>query len=120
MDVKECGALEGCIFCMIARGEIPAKIVYENDVVLAFDDIHPQAPVHTLIIPKEHYSGLDDTVPDAVLAALLKSVPEVAAVKGVADTGYRTILNTGPDAGQTVAHLHAHVLGGRGLGEGMV
>lgn len=112
--------MDDCVFCMIARGDIPATVVYEDETVLAFDDIHPQAPVHTLIIPKEHFTGLGDEVPDHVLAAVLKAVPKIAAIKGVAESGYRTILNTGPDAGQTVAHLHAHVIGGFGMGEGMV
>lgn len=112
--------MEACIFCMIARHDIPAAVVYEDEVVLAFDDIHPQAPVHTLVIPKEHYAGLGDTIPDEVLATLMKAIPKVAAIKGVAESGYRTIINTGPDAGQTIEHLHAHVLGGVPMGEGMV
>jgi len=112
--------VDDCIFCKVARREIPASVVYEDDTVLAFDDIHPQAPVHTLVIPKTHYAGLADAVPDSVLAALLAVVPTVAGIKGVADSGYRTIINTGPDAGQSVSHLHLHIIGGTPMGEGMV
>ena len=109
-----------CIFCMVARGEIPASIVYADDLVVAFDDIAPQAPVHTLIVPKQHYGHLADDVPCEVVCALLAAVPRVAEIKGIADTGYRAIVNTGKDAGQTVHHLHVHVLGGRRMAEGMV
>ena len=112
--------MDDCIFCKVARGEIPASVVYEDETVLAFDDIHPQAPVHMLVITKTHYTGLADAVPDVVLAALLAVVPTVAGIKGVAETGYRTIINTGPDAGQSVAHLHLHIIGGAPMGEGMV
>lgn len=112
--------MENCIFCMIARGEIPAKIVYEDEAVIAFDDIAPQTPVHTLIIPREHYDHLGDALPADVLAAVMAAVPRVAEIKGVAEGGYRTIINTGPDAGQTVHHFHVHVMGGRKMAEGMV
>lgn len=109
-----------CVFCMIASGEIPGAHVYADDDVVAFDDIAPQAPVHTLIVPRAHYRNLADDVPDAILLALLRAVPVVAEAKGVAASGYRVIINTGDDAGQTVHHLHVHVIGGRPLGEGMV
>ena len=109
-----------CIFCMIASGEIPSVPVYADDDVVAFDDIAPQAPVHTLIVPRAHYSTLTDDVPDAILLALLRAVPVVAEAKGVTESGYRVIINTGDHAGQTVHHLHVHVIGGRPLGEGMV
>lgn len=112
--------MSDCVFCMVARGEIPATVVFADDLVVAFDDIAPQAPVHTLIIPKEHYNDLADNVPDEVVCALMAAVPQVAEVKGVAETGYRAIINTGKDAGQTVHHLHVHVLGGRRMAEGMV
>jgi histidine triad (HIT) family protein len=105
---------------MIASGEIPATPVYEDEVVFAFDDIAPQAPVHVLIVPRVHYADISDDVPDDVLVALMRAVPRVAAVKGIVASGYRVIANTGPDAGQTVHHLHVHVIGGRPLGEGMV
>lgn len=109
-----------CIFCMVARGEIPAKIVFEDELVLAFDDIAPQAPVHTLIIPRVHYADMADGVPAEVMEALMSAVLRVAEIKGIAQSGYRTIINTGPDAGQTVHHLHVHVMGGRRMAEGMV
>jgi histidine triad (HIT) family protein len=112
--------LEGCIFCMIAAGEIPASIVYEDDTVVAFRDLHPQAPVHVLIIPREHYSGLDEDVPREVLGALLAAAPRAAEATGIAGSGYRTIVNTGSDAGQSVPHLHLHVLGGAKMSEGML
>lgn len=112
--------MSDCIFCMIARGEIPANVVAEDDLVLAFDDIAPQAPVHTLIIPRTHYDDLGDAVPAEVRDALLGMALRVAEIKGVAGSGYRTIINTGPDAGQTVHHLHVHVLGGARMSEGMV
>lgn len=112
--------MSDCVFCMIASGEIPSAQVYADDDVVAFDDIAPQAPVHTLIIPRAHYSSMADDVPDEVLLAILRAVPVVAEAKGIADSGYRVIINTGADAGQTVHHLHVHVIGGRPLGEGMV
>ncbi len=99
---------------------MPAKIVYEDETVMAFDDIMPQAPVHTLIIPKEHYRDLGDEVPDEVLASLFGTVPKVAEMKGVTGSGYRVIMNCGKDASQSVAHLHVHVLGGRQMSHGMV
>jgi len=112
--------VEGCIFCMIADGEMSAKIVYEDDLVVAFDDIHPQAPVHTLVIPREHYGSLSDDVPAPTLVAICSAVAKVAQLKGVDETGYRVIVNNGRDANQTVGHLHVHVLGGRAMSHGMV
>jgi len=112
--------VDDCIFCMIANGQIESRTVYEDDVVVAFDDLTPQAPVHTLIIPKAHYVNLNDDVPPDVLVALLRAVPKVAALKGVAESGYRVIVNSGPDSAQTVQHLHVHVLGGGRMAHGMV
>lgn len=109
-----------CIFCMIGRGEIPATIVAEDEYVIAFDDIAPQAPVHTLIIPRDHWDHLGDDVPAEIRNAVLQMVPRVAEIKGLASSGYRTIINTGPDAQQTVQHLHVHVMGGRRMATGMV
>lgn len=109
-----------CIFCKIASGEIPCRKVYEDDAVLAFDDITPQAPVHVLIIPKRHFDHLSDDVPADVLARLFAAVPEVARIKCVDGPGYRVIVNTGDDANQTVRHLHVHVMGGRKMSHGMV
>jgi len=109
-----------CIFCKIASGEIPATTVYEDDHVVAFDDLSPQTPVHTLIIPRTHYANLGDGIDDATLAAMLKAVPEVARVKDIDESGYRVIINNGSDANQTVGHLHVHVMGGRAMAHGMV
>ena len=104
-----------CIFCKIANREIPAKVVYEDDIALAFDDINPQAPVHVLLIPKEHYASLND-IPEEkkdLLGHLLLKARHVAQQKGVKENGYRIVLNTAKDSGQDVFHIHFHVLGGR-------
>lgn len=106
-----------CLFCKIAAKEIPATIVHETARTLAFRDLNPQAPTHLLVIPKGHYenaaalAGADDGLADEVLQA----AHSVAVQEGVAGTGYRMVFNTGPQAGQTVFHVHAHVLGGRDL-----
>jgi histidine triad (HIT) family protein len=105
---------------MIGDGSIDARVVYEDDVVVAFDDIAPQAPVHTLIIPRAHYDDLGADVPADVLSALFGAVPEVARRKGVAQDGYRVIVNNGRNACQSVRHLHVHLLGGGAMSHGMV
>lgn len=112
--------MEGCVFCKIAGGEIPAQAVFEDDLVIAFNDVSPQAPVHVLVIPKVHYEHLGDGVPVETVAALFGAVPEVARRAGIAASGYRIIVNAGPDANQTVPHLHVHVMGGRAMSHGMV
>lgn len=112
--------MEDCLFCGIGSGDVSAKKVYEDEIVVAFDDIAPQSPVHTLIIPKEHYKHLGDGVPAETLQSLFSAVPEVARIKGVDETGYRVIVNNGADANQTVGHLHVHVMGGRAMSHGMV
>jgi len=109
-----------CIFCKIANGEVPVKAVYEDETVIAFDDISPQAPVHTLIIPRQHYLNLNDDIPLETLGAIFAAVPKVASAKGVGESGYRVIVNNGPDSNQTVPHLHVHVMGGRHMSHGMV
>jgi histidine triad (HIT) family protein len=109
-----------CIFCMIGDKRMESRVIYEDDLVIAFDDLTPQAPVHTLIIPKAHYVNLNDDVPPDVLAALMGAVPRVAGLKGVAGSGYRVIINSGLDSAQTVQHLHVHVLGGVKMAHGMV
>ncbi len=109
-----------CIFCKIVSGEIPAGIVYEDEHVLAFDDLSPQAPVHTLVIPKRHLASLGDGADAETLGTLFAAVDAVAKVKGVDRSGYRVIVNTGPDAKQTVQHLHIHLMGGREMAPGMV
>jgi histidine triad (HIT) family protein len=105
---------------MIAKHEMEARVVYEDDMVLAFDDITPQAPIHTLIIPKEHYDHLGDDVPAEVITALFTTVPKIAALKGVDASGYRVIVNSGRDASQSIGHLHVHVMGGAAMSHGMV
>jgi histidine triad (HIT) family protein len=112
--------MSDCIFCRIAAGEIPASVVFEDEHVVAFDDVAPQAPVHVLIVPRVHYASLEDTVPADVAAALVAAVPRVAAARGLSETGYRVVINTGPDARQTVQHLHVHVMGGKPMTHGMV
>jgi diadenosine tetraphosphate (Ap4A) HIT family hydrolase len=107
------------IFARILRGEIPCAKVYEDEYVLAFRDIQPQAPVHVLVIPKGEYVSLDDftaKAPDAAQAAFLKAVGKIARDLGVAETGYRILANHGADAHQEVAHFHVHIFGGKSLG----
>ncbi|MBP1148755.1 MULTISPECIES: histidine triad nucleotide-binding protein [Methylocaldum] len=104
-----------CLFCKMVAGDIKPAVVYENDHVLAFRDIRPRAPVHVLVIPKRHIPTLDDLPEaDSVLASeLLQAARKVARSEGIADTGYRTVINCRGDSGQEVYHLHLHVLGGR-------
>jgi len=106
-----------CLFCKIVAGEIPSRKVYEDDVVLAFYDIEPKAPVHVLIIPKQHLAGVRDVTPSNsdVVAHVFEVIPTIARELGVTD--YRIVTNNGVDAGQTVHHLHFHLLAGRVLGE---
>jgi histidine triad (HIT) family protein len=106
--------MNSCLFCRIAKHEIPADVVLEREDVLAFRDINPQAPTHVLMIPKEHVSSLADIDErhDRLLASLVEAVNEVARQEGIAG-GFRVVTNIGPAAGQSVDHLHLHVLGGR-------
>lgn len=107
------------VFARILRGEIPAKKVYEDDCALAFHDITPKAPVHVLVIPKGEYETLHEfgaKAPTDVVAGFWKAVAAVVDKLGVAGSGYRTIINTGPDGGQEVGHMHLHILGGRPIG----
>lgn len=104
-----------CLFCRIVRREIPATIVREDEHTLAFRDIDPKAPTHVLVIPKTHVASLGDG-PDAVtLGRLLLAAAQIAKDEGIETSGYRTVINTGADAGQTVHHVHVHLLGGRHL-----
>jgi histidine triad (HIT) family protein len=107
-----------CIFCRIVDGSIPAKVVYQDEHTLAFDDVSPQAPVHTLVIPKRHVAAIQDLgeSDQALLGRLLLTCRKVATDKGLAEPGYRIVANTGQHGGQSVFHLHFHVLGGRPLG----
>ncbi len=102
---------ENCIFCKLAAHEIDTKVVYEDDYVLAFDDMEPLMPVHTLIIPKDHYANIGDNVPEEILGKVMAAVPKVAKIKGLTN-GYRLMVNTGEDASQSVQHWHVHLLGG--------
>ncbi len=106
-----------CIFCKIVNGDIPNKTVYEDDQILAFHDIEPKAPVHVLVIPKMHISGAAAVTADSsvVVGHIFETIPKIAADLGVTD--FRVVTNNGIDAGQTVGHLHFHILGGRILGE---
>ena len=107
--------VEECIFCKIVEGTIPADKVHEDDVCVAFNDLSPQAPTHILVIPKEHIESLDKAGANHkdTLGHLLISAAEIARAKGFADDGYRVVINTNADGGQTVFHLHTHLLGGR-------
>ena len=109
-----------CLFCKIVAGDIPSSKVYEDDTILAFRDINPQAPVHILVIPKVHIPSLDGVTPEnsAVLAHIFETIPQIAKEAGLTN-GYRLISNCGPDACQTVPHLHFHILGGRAMTETM-
>ncbi len=106
-----------CLFCALASGDIPADIVLSDDDVVAFRDITPQAPVHVLVIPRAHHANVADlaTADPALTGALLRAAGAVAAQEGIADSGYRIVTNTGEGAGQSVHHIHFHVLGGRDL-----
>ncbi len=104
-----------CLFCRIAAGTIPAKVIYQDEETLAFEDIHPQAPAHVLVIPRRHVVSVDECgEPDrTMLGTILLACAKVAKLKGLPQRGYRIVTNTGPDAGQSVFHVHFHVLGGR-------
>ncbi len=106
---------ENCLFCKIIAGEIPSAKVYEDEFCVAFNDISPQAPTHVLIIPREHIDSLDKAKKSdkEMLGHLLLTTAEIARQKGFAEDGYRTVINTNSDGGQTVFHLHVHLLGGR-------
>ena len=106
---------ENCLFCKIVNGEIPSSKVYEDDVCVAFNDISPQAPTHLLVIPREHFDSLDKAAKNhrETLGHLLLTAAEIAREKGFAEDGYRVVINTNADGGQTVFHLHVHLLGGR-------
>jgi histidine triad (HIT) family protein len=110
-------AEQDCIFCRVVAGEIPADVIYRDDRAVAFRDINPQAPVHALVIPHEHLDSLDDAAgnDERLLGHLLRVAARVANQEGLSESGYRTIINTGAGAGQSVFHLHLHVVGGRPL-----
>lgn len=107
-----------CLFCRIIAGEIPATKVYEDEQVIAFNDINPQAPMHVLVVPKMHVATLNDLGADhdALVGAMVRRAAAIAAERGVEASGFRTVFNCNAAAGQTVFHIHLHVLGGRSLG----
>jgi histidine triad (HIT) family protein len=107
-----------CLFCKILAGEIPADIVYESDTAIAFRDINPQAPTHVLIIPRKHIARINDIGEDdqSIVGSLYSAAREIAAAEGLADDGYRAVMNCNEAAGQTVFHIHLHLLGGRDMG----
>lgn len=110
--------MENCLFCKIAAGEIPSKTVYQDQDVVAFEDINPQAPHHVLIIPRRHITSISDlTLEDGpLLAKIFITAAKLAHEMGIDESGYRFLTNVGPNAGQSVFHLHFHLLGGRKLG----
>ena len=103
-----------CLFCKIINGEIPSDKVYENDKVYAFRDIAPQAPIHVVIVPKTHIASANDITADnsSAVANIYEAIPEIAKSLGISESGYRIVNNCGKDAGQTVFHIHFHLLGG--------
>lgn len=110
--------MNDCLFCKITEGEIPSKKVYENDEILAFRDIAPQAPEHIVIIPKKHISSANEITAEnsCIVAKIFEAAAEIARELGFADSGYRIVNNCGDEGGQTVGHLHFHLLAGRNLG----
>lgn len=116
LDYKERIKMTDCLFCKIIAGDIPSTKVYEDETVFAFRDINPQAPTHILVIPKTHISGCDGVTADnsSVVAHIFEVIPQIAKAEGLVN-GYRVVSNCGADAGQTVPHLHFHILGGKAL-----
>ena len=108
---------QDCLFCRIVAGEIPSDLIYRDERSIAFRDINPQAPVHVLVIPREHLESLDEASQkdEAMLGHLLRVAARVANEQGLSESGYRTVINTGAGAGQSVFHLHVHLLGGRAM-----
>lgn len=106
-----------CLFCKVIAREVPATILYEDDDVLAFSDIRPVAPTHALIIPKRHIVSIDESSPDdaELLGKVMLAASQVAQQAGIQEGGWRLVINNGPNAGQSVFHIHAHVLGGRAM-----
>jgi histidine triad (HIT) family protein len=110
-------AMSDCLFCKIGKKEIPASLVYEDEQMFVINDIKPQAPLHALVIPKRHIATLNDLTGkhDALVGAMMRRAAAVAAERGIAERGFRTVFNTNADGGQAVYHIHLHVLGGRSL-----
>ncbi len=110
--------MSDCLFCKIASGDIPGDIVYQDDDVLAFRDLNPQAPTHILVIPKKHISTINDIQSEdaELIGKMFLSAKQVAQAEGIAEPGYRTVMNCNAEAGQTVFHIHLHLVGGRPMG----
>ena len=106
---------DSCLFCRIVRGDLPVTPIAQNEHAIAFRDVHPQAPVHVLIVPRRHVMSLAEATDALELGAVALLAAEVARQEGIAATGYRTVMNTGDDGGQSVHHLHLHLLGGRAM-----
>jgi histidine triad (HIT) family protein len=106
---------DDCLFCRIVRKEIPATLVAETDRCIAFRDINPQAPVHVVIVPREHVASLNEARDADLIGSLSLLAADIARTEGIAEAGYRTVINTNRDAGQTVFHVHPHLLGGRAM-----
>ena len=106
-----------CLFCKIVRREIPGKIVFEDEALLAFEDVNPQAPTHVLVIPKRHIESLNvlEASDDGIVGEIVRRAAAIAKDRGISAGGYRTVFNTNRDAGQTVFHIHLHLLGGRSM-----
>jgi len=113
--VTDNGSMSSCLFCRIANGEVPAKKVHEDDRLIAFEDINPQAPMHLLVVPREHIATLNDVLAehDQLVGSMVRLASTLASARGYSSGGYRTVINCNADAGQTVFHLHLHLLGGR-------
>lgn len=114
--------MEDCIFCKIIAKEIPSKMVYEDENVYAFNDINPAAPVHIIIVPKVHITNTNNIneTNSYQISKIFESIPKIAKSTGIFDSGYRIITNTGKDGGQSVPHMHFHLLGGKTLGEKII
>lgn len=110
--------MDDCLFCRIVAGAIPAARVYEDDAVVAIRDINPQAPVHVLLLPRRHHASVMDAAAadPAIFGRIAAAAAQIARAEGVAERGFRLLTNTGPDSGQSVLHLHFHLLGGRPMG----
>ena len=107
---------QDCLFCRIVAGEIPATVVAETDECVAFRDVNPQAPVHVVVVPRLHVRSLNEASDAALVGSLSLLAADIAKREGIAESGYRTVINTNYDAGQTVFHIHLHLLGGRPMG----
>ena len=112
--------MANCLFCRIVAGELPSTKVYEDETILAFRDINPQAPVHILVVPKVHIQDTDGVTPENchLVAHIFEVIPQIAKAEGLVN-GYRVVTNCGPDSGQMVPHLHFHILGGKPMGQEM-